>query len=229
MIASHAPVPHGPIQPGLGALQLEEHLRDRFAMVRDPRDLTGLTMVVAPERLREAIKYLRDAENLKFAMLLDVVGIDYLSFPDHRESRFAVVYLLKSLDFRHRLSLKVWVDEERPAVPSVHELYKSANWAEREVWDQYGIVFTDHPNLKRLLNHHEFIGHALRKDYPCQKRQKLSVNDMMIDQLEARLKSRGYTLLEHGEQHPGSLITRPSAVPHTGAPPPPGGATGARP
>jgi NADH/F420H2 dehydrogenase subunit C len=216
MIAPHARVPQGPIQPGLGAAQLEEHLKDRFGLVRDARDAHGLTMVVPGDHLREVIKYLRDAENLKFTMLLDVVGIDYLAFPDHRESRFAVIYLLKSLDFRHRISLKVWIDEERAEVPSVHDLYKSADWAERETWDQYGIVFTGHPNLKRLLNHHEFVGHPLRKDYPCQKRQKLSVNDMMLDQLEARLKLRGYTVVEQPEQHVGSAITSPSAVPHAG-------------
>ena len=56
-----------------------------------------------------------------------------------------------------------------------------ADWLERETWDQYGIVFTGHPNLKRLLNHHEFVGHPLRKDYPVQKRQHLSINDPMLD------------------------------------------------
>jgi NADH-quinone oxidoreductase subunit C len=211
MIAAKA-VPLGPIQPGLGAVQLAEHLKDRFGLVRDPRDAQGLTMAVEAGALREVLKYLRDAENLKFAMLLDVVGIDYLAYPDHRAPRFAVVYLLKSLEFRHRLNLKVWVEEEQPEVPSVHDLFKAADWAERETWDQYGIVFKGHPTLKRLLNHHEFVGHPLRKDYPCQKRQKLSVNDAMIDQLEARLKSRGYTLVEHGKVHPGAVITAPEAA-----------------
>ncbi len=236
MSASKQAVPRGPIQPGLGADQLAEHLKDRFALVRDPRDAKGLTLVVEAATLREVLTYLRDAENLKFAMLLDVVGIDYLAFPDHRGARFAVVYLLKSLEFRHRLSLKVWVAEEQPEVPSVHDLFKSADWAERETWDQYGIVFAGHPTLKRLLNHHEFVGHPLRKDYPCQKRQKLSVNDAMIDQLEARLQARGYTLVEHGEVHPGAGITAtaaaaPGATPaRPGAPARrPGDAAGGRP
>lgn len=217
MIASKKAVPLGPLQPGLSAVQLSEHLKDRFALARDPRDAQGLTLTVEAGLLREVLTYLRDAENLKFAMLLDVVGIDYLAYPDHRGPRFAVVYLLKSLEFRHRLSLKVWVEEEQPEVPSVHDLFKSADWAERETWDQYGIVFAGHPTLKRLLNHHEFVGHPLRKDYPCQKRQKLSVNDAMIDQLEARLKARGYQVLEHGEVHPGAGITAPGATAH-GAP-----------
>jgi NADH-quinone oxidoreductase subunit C len=92
-------------------------------------------------------------------------------------------------------------------------MYKSADFAERETWDQYGIVFAGHPNLKRLLNHHEFVGHPLRKDYPCQKRQKLSINDPMIDQLEARLRSMGYTILDRGEAYNGQPISQPSAVP----------------
>jgi NADH/F420H2 dehydrogenase subunit C len=214
MIASKQAVPVGPMQPGLGLVQLAEHLKDRFGLARDPRDAQGLTVAVEGSQLREVLAYLRDAENLKFSMLLDVVGIDYLAYPDHRGPRFAVVYLLKSLEFRHRLSLKVWVEEDQLEVPSVHDLYRSADWAERETWDQYGIVFAGHPTLKRLLNHHEFVGHPLRKDYPCQKRQKLSVNDAMIDQLEARLKSRGYTVVEHGEVHPGQGITAPAAAPH---------------
>jgi NADH-quinone oxidoreductase subunit C len=127
-----------------------------------------------------------------------------------------VLYPLKSLAFRHRVTLKVMVDEDACVVPSLHELYKSADWAERETWDQYGIVFAGHPNLKRLLNHHEFVGHPLRKDYPCQKRQKLSTNDPMVDQLDARLREQGYTILEKGEPHAGAPITDVSAVPSLG-------------
>ncbi len=229
MIQPKSPVPQGPLQPGLGADQLAEYLKDRFGLARDARAVQGLTMVVEAGQLREVLKYLRDAENLKFAMLLDVVGIDYLAYPDHRGARFAVLYLLKSLDFRHRITLKVWVEEERAEVPSVHDLFRSADWAERETWDQYGIVFAGQPTLKRLLNHHEFIGHPLRKDYPCQKRQKLSVNDAMIDQLEARLKSRGYTVVEHGEVHPGQGITAPAPAPLGSASGVRGGAAGGRP
>jgi NADH-quinone oxidoreductase subunit C len=220
MIARHSPtnVPVGPMLPGLTNVQLEEHLKDKFALARDPADRWDLTLIVPAAQLREVLEYLRDTENLKFQMLLDVLGIDYLSYPDHLGARFAVKYLLKSLSFRHRLALKVWVEEDHLEVPSVHDLFKIADWAERETWDQYGIVFAGHPNLKRLLNHHEFVGHPLRKDYPCQKRQKLSTNDPMVDQLEARLKSRGYTIVEHGENHPGKPITAPGAVPHAGGP-----------
>jgi NADH/F420H2 dehydrogenase subunit C len=216
MIATKSNVPNGPMQPGLTNEQLQTLLSEKFALVRDGTDKWDLTLVCPAEKLREVLRFLRDEPTLQFVMLLDVVGVDYLAYPSHRGERYAVLYPLKSLAFRHRLTIKVTVDEDACVVPSVHELFKSADWAERETWDQYGIVFAGHPNLKRLLNHHEFVGHPLRKDYPCQKRQKLSVNDQMLDQLEARLRERGYTILERGEPHAGMPITDPSAVPSVG-------------
>jgi NADH-quinone oxidoreductase subunit C len=216
MIAAKSNVPSGPMQPGLSKDDLLKLLGERFGLVRDATDRWDLTVVCPAEKLREVVRYLRDEPTLQFAMLLDVVGVDYLAYPGHRGERYAVLYPLKSLAFRHRVTLKVMVDEDACVVPSLHELYKSADWAEREVWDQYGIVFAGHPNLKRLLNHHEFVGHPLRKDYPCQKRQKLSTNDPMVDQLEARLREQGYTILEKGEPHAGLPITDVSAVPSLG-------------
>jgi NADH:ubiquinone oxidoreductase subunit C len=196
-----------PLAAGVPAEQILEQLAARFAAVRDPRDRWGLTVVVAGGRLRDCLRWLRDEPTLAFDQLIDVAGADYLAYPGHRGPRFAVVYILKSTCFRHRCTVKVEVEEDACAVPSVHDLWRSAAWAERETWDQYGIVFQGHPNLKRLLNHHEFSGHPLRKDYPCQKRQKLSVNDPMIDQLEARLRARGYEIVERGEVGGGEPLT----------------------
>jgi NADH-quinone oxidoreductase subunit C len=194
-------------------------IRERFAVEKDPRDLYDLTVIVAAAQLRDLMVFLRDDARLQMTTLLDVAGVDYLSFPGHRAARFAVVYLLKSLHFNHRLKVKVWVEEEDPRVPSLHDLFKIADWSERETWDQLGIVFIGHPNLKRLLNHHEFIGHPLRKDYPCQKRQKLSVNDPMIDQLEMRLRQLGYTILDEGDVHQpaqSAVTAAPHANPAVG-------------
>jgi NADH/F420H2 dehydrogenase subunit C len=196
-----------PLEAGVPAEGILAQLAERFAAVRDGRDRWGLTVTVARERLRDCLQWLRDEPSLRCDTLLDVAGVDYLAFPGHRGARFAVVYLLKSTRFRHRLAVKAEVDEDDCALPSVHDLWKIADWAERETWDQYGIVFRGHPNLKRLLNHHEFTGHPLRKDYPCQKRQKLSVNDPMVDQLEARLRLRGYEVVERGEVTPGEPMT----------------------
>lgn len=199
------------IKPGLAADALLALLAP-LGGVKDEADRWGLTVRVPRERLVEALTLLRDEATAQFDQLLDVAGIDYLSYPDWSGPRFAVSYPLKSTVFRHRITIKVQVEEEAPAVPSVHALYASADWAERECWDQYGIVFTGHPNLKRLLNHHEFIGHPLRKDYPCQKRQKLSVNDPMVDQLAAKLASLGYQVLETPAATAGLPLTGKGAV-----------------
>jgi NADH-quinone oxidoreductase subunit C len=94
-------------------------------------------------------------------MLVDVCGVDYPS----REERFEVVYNLLSLRQNHRVRVKVTTDEDTP-VPSVAEVFSSANWFEREVWDLYGVFFADHPDLRRILTDYGFEGHPLRKDFP---------------------------------------------------------------
>lgn len=193
-------------------------LSERFGASLDPRDQWGLTAIVPAERLRAALQFLRDDASVEADVMVDITAIDYLGFPGHDQARFAVVYNLKSQRVSsHRLRIKVWVEEESPKVPSVHDLWKIANWQERETWDQYGIVFEGHPNLKRLLNHIEFVGHPLRKDYPAKKRQWLSTNDPMLDQLEARLAQKGYEVLEHASVNSPSveetgLLGKPSKI-----------------
>ena len=204
MIASHQ---RPPIQPGLAKDQLATALAERFALVRDPRDQWDLTLLVPAAKLREVVAALRDDATLRFDQLVDSSGVDYLSYPNHRGPRFAVIYNFKSTVFTHRLKLKVELEEDALEVASLHDLYKIANWQERETFDQYGVVFTGHPNLRRLLNHHEFVGHPLRKDYPVQKRQKLSVNDPLIDQLEERLTAKGYVIVDRGEEHKAPPIS----------------------
>jgi NADH-quinone oxidoreductase subunit C len=113
---------------------------------------------------------------------------------NHKGKRFAVIYCLKNTKNKARMRIKVQV-EETEKIPTLSKIYPIADWQEREVWDQFGIVFDEHPNLKRLLNHAEFEGHPLRKDYPAKKRQWLSENDQMQDQLEKRLETLGYRVL----------------------------------
>jgi NADH:ubiquinone oxidoreductase subunit C len=195
------------IKSGLSLGELQTLLVAKFALVRDPRDSWGLTLIVPTAKLVEVATYLRDEPSLQFAQLLDIAGVDYLAYPNHRGPRFAAIYNFKSVVFTHRLRLKVELDEEQVDVPTLIGLYKIANWQEREVYDQLGLNFVGHPNLKRLLNHHEFVGHPLRKDYPCQKRQKLSVNDSLVDQLESRLQAKGYVILDRGQQNQATPIT----------------------
>lgn len=193
-------------------------LSERFGATMDPRDRWGFTAVVASDKLRAVLRFLRDDRDSLCDTLLDITAIDYLGYPGHDQARFAVVYNLRSQKLSgRRLRVKVWVEEESPSIPSVHDLWKIADWQERETWDQYGIVFEGHPNLKRLLNHVEFVGHPLRKDYPARKRQWLSTNDPMLDQLEARLKAKGFEILESPQLNSPSieetqLLGKPSRI-----------------
>ena len=147
-----------------------------------------------------------------FTVLLDITVIDYLTFPDTTPSRFAVVYILRDSSFKNQISVKTFVDDSTLEVDSICYLYNAANWAEREAYDQYGITFKGHPNLKRLLNHHQFIGYPLRKDYEITKGQICTHTEDLMDEMDPLLVSKGYTpedindlmLLNVGPSHPAS-------------------------
>jgi NADH-quinone oxidoreductase subunit C len=120
-----------------------------------------LIVTVPAASIVSVLTRLRDDPAFLFEQLIDVCGVDY---PD-RPQRFEVVYSLLSVSLNHRLRVKVATDEDTP-VPSVVGLYPSANWFEREAWDLYGIFFSDHPDLRRILTDYGFDGHPLRKDFP---------------------------------------------------------------
>ncbi len=126
-------------------------------------------VLVDRERIADVLRTLRDHPELRFDVLVDLTAVDYLG----RAPRFEVVYQLRSLEKNHRLRVKVAVPEDDPAVPTASSLWKSALWAEREVWDMFGIHFAGHPDPRRLLMYPEFVGHPLRKDYPLNQRQPL--------------------------------------------------------
>jgi len=167
-------------------------LTEKFGAIADERAVDRC-VIIDPKKLADAVIFLK--ENAAFDVLIDIVGIDYLGMEGYSGKRFAVAYCFKSTKNMARLRLKVLVDDGEK-IPTLSKIYPIANWQEREVWDQFGIVFEGHPNLKRLLNHVEFEGHPLRKDYPVQKRQWLSENDKMLDQLEKRLETLGYKVIE---------------------------------
>jgi NADH-quinone oxidoreductase subunit C len=120
-----------------------------------------LTLRVQTGAIARVLTYLRDEPNCQFKLLVDLCGVDY---PD-REQRFEVVYHLLSPRQNHRIRVKVGTDEVTP-VPSVTGVFSSAMWYEREAWDMYGVYFSDHPDLRRLLTDYGFEGHPLRKDFP---------------------------------------------------------------
>jgi NADH-quinone oxidoreductase subunit C len=131
------------------------------------------TLVVDGANAATALKTLRDDPEVAMNFLSDLTAVDYLG----REPRFEVVYHLRSFKTGARLRVKALVaepeDGSTPTCASAVELWASANWMEREVWDLYGIKFIGHPDLRRILMYEEFVGHPLRKDYPKEKRQPL--------------------------------------------------------
>jgi len=122
----------------------------------------GETIIrVKREALLKVMTHLRDEPSLRFEVLIDIAGVDY---PD-RPERFDVVYQLLSVKHARRIRVKVSTDEENP-VPSVTGIYSTAGWYEREVWDLFGVLFADHPDLRRILTDYGFEGHPMRKDFP---------------------------------------------------------------
>lgn len=131
-------------------------------------------VVVRPADLVEVLHFLRDQADLGMNMLMDVGGVDYQGHPDEKDWRFEIAYQMYSMTHNHRFRVKCAVEDESVTVPSVWQSWRGANWMEREIYDQFGIGFTGHPNLRRILNHDDFEGHPLRKDYPINRRQKLA-------------------------------------------------------
>lgn len=120
-----------------------------------------LTITVQANAIVRVLTYLRDEPSLLFKELVDICGVDY----PQRERRFDVVYHLLSMHHNQRIRVKIETDENTP-VPSVVGVFPTAGWFERETWDMYGIMFADHPDLRRLLTDYGFEGHPLRKDFP---------------------------------------------------------------
>ena len=120
-----------------------------------------LMVTARSEQIVKVVTFLRDDPMCLFKVLVDICGTDY----PERSKRFDVVYNLLSLVHNQRIRIKVEADDETP-VPSITGVHNSANWFEREIWDMYGVMFSDHPDLRRLLTDYGFEGHPLRKDFP---------------------------------------------------------------
>ena len=131
--------------------------------------LDEVTVVIAADTMIETFTTLRDHADLRFDMLADVCGVDYRDYGGAvwQGPRYAAVYHFRSLPHNRRLRVRVFApDDDFPVLTSVVGLWPSANWFEREAFDLYGIVFTGHPDLRRLLTDYGFVGHPFRKDFP---------------------------------------------------------------
>ena len=129
-------------------------------------------IVVKKEGIKNIAAALKNDPASPFNILMDLTAVDYLHW-EEKEFRFEVIYNLYSFPGNQRLFIKALVKENEPEMDSVASLWPAADWYEREIWDMFGIRFKGHPNLKRILMYEEFKGHALRKDYPYNKRQPL--------------------------------------------------------
>ena len=140
-----------------------ESIRDGMGAIVKDLSVVGdqLVAIVDKEDIAKLLVFLRDDVNCQFKQLMDICGVDY----PERPKRFEVVYNLLSLVHNNRVTVKVMLDDNS-SIPSVSKVFSSADWWEREIWDLFGIFFSGHPDLRRILTDYGFDGHPLRKDFP---------------------------------------------------------------
>jgi NADH-quinone oxidoreductase subunit C len=139
------------------------------AIVRTKQALGEVTIDVAAADYHAAALKLRDAAGLKFDQLIDLCGMDYSTYggKESHPQRFAAVVHLLSVELNQRVRVRVYVpDAQMPVLDSVVDIWSAANWFEREAFDLYGILFVNHPDLRRILTDYGFVGHPFRKDFP---------------------------------------------------------------
>jgi NADH-quinone oxidoreductase subunit C len=159
---------------------LRDEIGDDLLEVTDFRG--DLTARVANRSWKRAASILK--KKCGMDMFVDLCAVDYPT----REDRFEVVLHLRSTDSDERVRLKAGCDAKEPSIESLSDLYLGANWFEREAYDLFGIEFAGHPNLKRILCHHEFEGHPLRKDYPKNRRGGIPRPQTLMDEMHLKGK-----------------------------------------
>ncbi len=149
----------------MNPITIAEQIRDKFQedVVDTIEFRNQVSIIIKKERLKEIMSLLHFSSDYIFDYLVDLCGVDYLN---RKTPRFEVVYNLFSMKHRHSLRVRVQVDEDDPSVDSVTDIWKGADWHERECFDMYGIRFEGHPDLRRILMPEDWEGHPLRKDYP---------------------------------------------------------------
>jgi NADH-quinone oxidoreductase subunit C len=146
---------------------LEALLSDQLQSVQE--NLGETTIVVSAADMLPVLTKLRDADSMQFAQMTDLCGMDYSEYGDGawQGKRFAVVYQLLSIVHNRRLRVRVFAEEDDfPVLASVAPVWAGANWFEREAFDLFGIIFTGHPDLRRILTDYGFVGNPFRKDFP---------------------------------------------------------------
>ncbi len=136
-----------------------------------------LTVTIAPSSLVSLVDFLKTDGTCRFSTLVDITAVDY----PEREARFDVVYHFLSMRLNQRIRVKISTDEDTP-VPSIVDLHRGADWFEREAFDMFGVVFSGHPDMRRILTDYGFEGHPLRKDFPL-----TGFTEVRYDNLEKRI------------------------------------------
>jgi NADH-quinone oxidoreductase subunit C len=150
------------------AAKLRSHFADAY---RADQVFRGQFSVWVDRRaFPDALRFLKTDPDLLYAFLTDITAVDRHTHREPGEPRFEVVYILYSPTFNRRIFVKVWVDEGE-SLPTATTLWRGANFMEREVYDMFGVTFSGHPNLERLLTPEGWLGHPLRKDFPTQSAQ----------------------------------------------------------
>lgn len=136
---------------------------------REKKEDEQVAVRVPTDRLLDVMRFLYEDDRCRFEQLCDLTCLDYLDFPKARD-RYGVIYSLLSLSKGHRLWVKCFVNDPNPEVPSVTGIWWGADWPEREVYDMFGVRFSGHPDLRRILTWEGFPAYPLRKDYPLHGR-----------------------------------------------------------
>ena len=175
-----------------------ELLQAAFPDIPCTTSVDAVVLTVQPAQLETTLARLKNDPTLNFGLLLDVTAIDYLDYPVQQEARFFVVYTIRNWEKNMLVQVRTPVTDPGSGIPSATALWDSANWGEREVFDQYGIHFQGHPDLRRILNHWQFQGHPLRKDYPIEQGQVCFETDSLEKEIKQRLQTKGVdqTLME---------------------------------
>ena len=136
--------------------------------VNDISYVNELTIIVEPQNIIEVMLILKNNNDFGFAQCIDLSVVDYLEYKnDYHGPRFAVVYHLLSIKHNWRLRVKTFLqDDNNPKIDSVNNIWNSVNWFEREAYDMFGIIFENHPDLRRIITDYGFVGHPFRKDFP---------------------------------------------------------------
>jgi NADH-quinone oxidoreductase subunit C len=152
--------------------RLQQHFGDKIRSTEMPYGM--VSVVIDPSIILDLLKWLHQDHLLKFKFLTDICGSHY---PDLKDQELCAIYHVQSMENNVRLRIKAFLPLTKPELPSVTSLYSSANWMERETYDFYGIIFTGHPNMKRILNVDEMDYFPLRKEYPLEDATRTDKED----------------------------------------------------